>query len=161
MRFLLLFAVFMVLMYSFGSSFVERSITDGSIAALLITGINKVELEQTIVDHYRSNILKDSSALNNRDDYELQLTYTNINQDDTRDVVARLESDATCGGGGCITTIFLQNDMRQFEPISFEYAAHSIDILDSITLGMHDLRINDDPRSRMTWNGRQYVLESI
>jgi len=161
MRTLLFIAILLVLIYSFGGGYVERAINDGSFAALLTLGVNKVELEHTIIEHYRSTILKDSESLRSTNDYTLELTYTNINQDNSRDVIARLESLATCGGGGCITTIYVQNDMREFEPISFEYAAHSIEVLGSLTQGMHDLRINGDPQSRMAWDGRKYVLESI
>ena len=159
MRPLMLVFGLLLILYALGSYYLGSILEHGSGAALAITGIDKGELEERILSYYRSEINKDENALRKPGSYELEMQYTMVNTDTRRDIIAVVRSDETCGSGGCVMTIFIQNELKAFEPIDFRYAVVSIDVEDTITRGMHDLMINGSKDTRLIWNDISYVLE--
>ncbi len=139
-----------------GSTGIIGDIRDGG-AALVLQGITNEELHATILEHYKTAVVKTTELYAD----SIDTTVTDLNDDGKKDVIAIVESGATCGGGGCIASIFIVNDVGELTPIPFSYAVKDIEVLDSITRGMHDLRINEDETSKMVWDGVTYVLEQI
>ena len=125
-------------------------------ATLILSGLNQESTKTTIIDHYNKHILSGSKQLDQNTEVILETAY--INTDSKKDIIARIESPHTCGTGGCITTIFLQTDIQTIEPIAFNFAVKEIRVKDSITNQMHDLEINGDTTSYMSWNGKEYVI---
>jgi len=126
--------------------------------ALLITGISSIEVKNKIIDYYNSAILpKDATLLTY--DAEVDITLRHINDDRRLDIIARINDTSTCGSAGCITTIFIQNNVGEFEPTTFVYATNDLKVEDSITNGMHDIRIQADSNTILKWDGTQYVLD--
>ena len=160
-RILVMMMLVMGITYFGGSALISNVLDENSAASLILAGINRTTVESAVLTHYRSEIIKDSSALTDPSTYTLTSEYTHINQDSLLDLTAILESQETCGTGGCIATIFLQNGIGEFEPTGFRYAVRDIEVLESITNGMHDIRLNGDTTERMVWNGAQYLPESI
>jgi hypothetical protein len=126
-------------------------------AALVLQGITNEELHRTILEHYKTAVVKTTELYAD----DIDTTIVDLNDDGKKDVIATVESDMTCGGGGCIASIFIVNDIGELALIPFSYAVKDIEVLDSITRGMHDLRINHDETSKMVWDGVTYVLEQI
>jgi hypothetical protein len=125
---------------------------------LSLKGISESELHKTILDHYtepQTNELGDLKV------DAIKTTITDLNDDGQHDVIATVESNGTCGTGGCIGSIFVSGARGQLEAISFAYAFKEIEVLMSITQGMHDLRINGDESNHMIWNGITYELKRI
>lgn len=149
------------LIYYAGSFMLGTIDTRGSNAALIMTGVSKAALEEDIREYYRTEVVHDTSAFMNPDDHAIKIEYVNIDSDTIRDVVAIMDSPLTCGSGGCIASIFLQDDLHAFTPINFEYAVKDIEVQSSITRGMHDLLINGEGGHHMYWDGTNYALEAF
>lgn len=126
----------------------------------LMQGVKQTAVEETVRNYYRTYILNDPSALRDSTD-TVTITYTDINGDGRKDAIAIVSAPNTCGTGGCIATIFLQDEYKQFTSVGVEYAVKDIYALESITNGMRDLRVNNDTRSRLVWNGKSYQIESL
>ena len=128
-------------------------------ASALMSGVHKNEVETIIRKYYNTHVLTDGKMLSS--DAKILLTPTYLNTDHTTDIVARVESNDTCGGGGCITTLFLHNDdTGEFEPIEFTYAVKEIAVLESVTNGMHDIKINNDAQMTLIWDGNRYSMNT-
>lgn len=128
--------------------------------ALLMQGTTQRELDSMIIDYYKTTVVTTNTEIE-LSPQMIKKTVVDINDDGRKDVIATLESRQTCGSGGCIASIFVTDDIGELVAIPFSYAVKEIKVLDSITQGMHDLRINNDQTSRMIWNGTTYVLEQI
>ncbi len=124
-------------------------------AANALTGERGNAFQELILTHYKNVVLKTTELTIDA----IETTVTDLNDDGRDDVIAVVESGMTCGTGGCIASIFVENNEGELKPISFAYAVKSIEVLGSITKGMHDLRINGDMNSKMIWDGTTYVLE--
>jgi hypothetical protein len=149
-----------VLVYFFGLQVVKQITNYRNNASLIMSGVSTKELRMHIIAHYNEVILKNTAVLNSDAEIKLQTAY--INDDTTTDVVVTVVSDAVCGSGGCITTIFLQDEMQNFEPVkNFSYAVKELNVENGMTNKMHDLSINGDTHNRMTWDGERYVLNSL
>lgn len=159
MRPLILIIGLLLILFAFGSFYISGVIERNSNAALIISGIDTRKLEEHILSYYRTNITLDENSLREPSSYEIDMKYTRVNTDDKRDIIAVVRSDETCGSGGCIMTIFLQNEVKEFEPIDFRYAVGSIAVEDTITRGMHDLMVNGSRDTKLIWNDHSYVLE--
>jgi hypothetical protein len=122
-----------------------------------LKGVRGSALQELILTHYKNVVLKTTELTVDA----IETTVTDLNDDGRDDVIAVVESGMTCGTGGCIASIFIENDEGELTPISFAYAVKSIEVLGSITKGMHDLRINGDMNSKMIWDGTTYVHEQI
>jgi hypothetical protein len=151
---LMVFGIYYMLKGSFG---IVDDIQGGKLA-LLMSGITESELHEKIISHYKATVLDGVTELYAN---AIETTVTDLNEDGKKDVIAIVESGATCGSGGCIASIFIENDLGELTAIPFAYAVKSIQVLDTMTLGMHDIRINDDEASKMIWDGTTYVLEQI
>lgn len=128
--------------------------------ALVATGMRESELKEFIREYYRTEILENPTALTDGKD-EISIRYLDVDTNGSKDLVVTVDSKPTCGSGGCITTIFLTNDMREPTPVrTFKYATRELEVLESITMGMHDLELNGSKKNRMTWDGTQYIPES-
>ncbi len=139
-----------------GSTGIIGDIQDGN-AAMALQGISESELHEKILTHYKDTVVKTTELYAD----VIDTTVTDLNDDGKEDVIAIVESGVTCGSGGCIASIFIENEAGELTPIPFSYAVKDIEVLDSVTRGMHDLRINHDETSRMIWDGTTYVLEQI
>ena len=95
------------------------------------------------------------------EDTKFVLTPVHLNNDHELDVIARIESTATCGSGGCVTTLFVRTEDGLLEAIPFSYAIKQIEVLESVTQGMHDIRLNESIGSTMIWDGTQYSTNTI
>jgi hypothetical protein len=140
------------------SAFLEIQKYIGS-ATLILSGMNQHTVTSTIIDYYNKNILSDSPKLDAHTPVQIETAY--INNDSRKDIIASIESPHVCGTGGCVTTIFLQTETHEIEAIPFAFAVKEIRVKDSITNHMHDLEINGDKTAHMSWNGTQYLFESI
>lgn len=134
----------------------QRYISD---AALIMSGVHSSDIRNIVISHYNSAVSSDEEKLHG--DTHVALTQTYLNSDTERDLIATIESNATCGTGGCITYLLLKNDVGEFDLVHFSYAVKKLEVENSITNKMHDLRINDDSRNLMKWNGEQYTLNTI
>lgn len=127
-------------------------------AALLMSGITASELNTRILQHYKETVL---NGVNEFTADSIDTTITDLNDDGDKDVIAIVESGMTCGTGGCIASIFIKNDLGELTAIPFAYAVKRIEVLESLTRGMHDLRVNNDETYRMVWDGTTYAPEQI
>ena len=125
-------------------------------ASLMLSGVDVEAVRKTVSEHISET--KPGSIRLHIDGIELNGAY--IDTDDREDLIAQVHGDGACGSGGCLTTILLRTSSDTFMPITFTYAVKSIDVLGTITNGMHDLRINGSDDGTMTWDGRTYVLSS-
>lgn len=130
----------------------------GNNAAQLVGSLTESELHKKIIEHYTTTVLTGVTEITAD---TISTTITDLNEDGKKDVVATVESGVTCGGGGCIASIFLVDEQGELIPIPFGVAVKHIEVLGSSTNGMHDLRINHDESNRMIWDGTQYVLEQV
>jgi hypothetical protein len=135
---------------------IVKDITDGNLAQV-IDGLSESELNQKIIEHYKSNILGGVTDL-----YADAVTTTisDLNNDGKEDVIAIVESSATCTGGGCVASIFMENGVGELTALPFRMAVQHIEVLESMTQGMHDLKVNHDETYRMVWDGSTYVIEN-
>jgi hypothetical protein len=156
---LFFYGIIAVAIYSLatGSFGIIERLQNGS-TALVLQGITKDELDQTILNHYKDVVLRGVTDLTAD---TIETTIADLNEDGKKDVIAIVQSEATCGSGGCIASIFLENEVGELTAVPFQYALRHIEVLESMTNSMHDLRINHDTTSRMIWNGAEYVKESI
>lgn len=123
-------------------------------ASVILSGIDTKTMYATIRSHYNSEIFHNEKVL--PDDAKIIITPAYINTDEKIDFVVRVESKDTCASTGCITTLFTQTDFGTVKPVaSFAFAIQSIEVLESITNQMHDIRIND--KSTLKWNGTEYA----
>ncbi len=141
-----------------GGSFSPFDSTRIQNLASLFDGISQNEMTATILDHYKKNVLQNDQ---NFVADTIDTTITDLNDDGKKDVIAIVESAPTCGSGGCIASIFIKNELGELAAIPFMYAVKHIEVLESITKGMHDLRVNHDETQRIVWDGTSYVPEQI
>lgn len=134
---------------------IVKDITGGNLAQV-INGLTESELNQKIIEHYKSNVLNGAT-----DFYAdaIGTTISDLNNDGKQDVIAIVESSTTCSGGGCIASIFMENAVGELTAIPFKVAVQHIKVLESMTQGMHDLEVNHDEAYRMVWDGTTYVAE--
>jgi hypothetical protein len=158
MRWLIGSVVLFVCVYVASAPLID-DVRGKSLSALSVfSGINPKVAESVILEHYAllRQVLRSEIETS---PHTLTTIVDHINEDGIEDIVATLESEATCGSGGCLATIYLQNELHEFEPIDFNYTVKNIELLDTYTNGMRDLRINDDKTHHLVWDGVRYVLE--
>jgi hypothetical protein len=134
-------------------------ITDlgSSNTAQVLEGLSQSELHELVLDHYKSTVVKTANFYSDA----IKTTITDLNDDGKKDVVAIVESGMTCSSGGCTATIFMESDAGELKPIPIPYPVEHVEVLESLTNGMHDLRINHDEANRMIWDGTTYIPEQI
>ena len=128
-------------------------------ASLLMSNIDTEELQKTIIAHYNDTILKGKTPIPENTEIAIETTY--INTDSLLDVIARIDNTQTCGSGGCIRTLYIQNQENNFYPISFSYAVKEIKFENSVTNGMHDITINGNKNNQMHWDGSTYTFNEL
>ena len=126
-------------------------------AAQVIRGLTQDELNARIINHYKEVVL---GGVPEFTPDAINTTITDLTDDGKKDVIAVTESPLTCGGGGCIASIFLKDEYGELVALPFAYAVKRIEVLGSLTNGMHDLQVNGDAHQRMVWDGSAYVLEN-
>ncbi len=130
-----------------------RVFTSGASAIMGMMDIQSNDAERAqIISYYREHVDRTHQI----NEQELILSDVLINNDSIEDVVATLTSEEVCGSAGCITTIFVRED-DVLVPIPFQYATESIVSEQSMTNGMHDLKINGNVM--MKWDGERYMIE--
>lgn len=137
-----------------------ESLTGKNLTALLI-GAKNSAVTETVLKHYSENVPALRDFIANKSTYTLNTQYVDIDRDGDDDLIVILDSAITCGSGGCMASLFLQNEEKEFVPIDFLYTVKSIEPLDTYSSGMRDLRINDDESNHLIWNGSAYTLESL
>jgi hypothetical protein len=150
-----------VAIMAFGGVVFTQFSANGIPALLILSGLETDKIESELLEHYKTAFDSDTYTKISEGQYSFTYTFSDINNDRQNDVIATIKSDATCGSGGCITSIVLINDDMTFETIPFEYAVHLLTPLQSITRGMRDLRINSNADNLLIWNGHQYILEPV
>lgn len=113
-------------------------------------------IDTIILEHYRHDILHNEKALLDSSTYTIERKNVYINEDNMIDMSAVVKAPETCGSGGCITTLFIQQTNGGYIPVNFQYALKSLRVLDSMTNGMHDIEINDTKNAILTWDGTMY-----
>lgn len=159
MKRLLLTLILIGIVYVLGQMVVSGIKTYTQGASLTLSGMSKETIHNVVRAYYNEHVLTGGSIV--PEDAVLVITPTHLNTDDNLDIIARVESTATCGGGGCITTLFVRTLDGLLEPVPFAFAVREIEILESVTMGMHDLRINGDIDSTMVWDGTEYSTNSF
>lgn len=154
MKRLLIALVLIGVLYILGQMVVSGIKTYTQGASLVLSGLSAKDIQSTVREYYNKKVLSDGKILS--DDTDIQITPAYVNNDRELDIIARIESTDTCGGGGCLTTLFIQNE-GTLEPVSFTYAVKEIQVLESITNQMHDIRINNDKDKVFVWSGEQYL----
>lgn len=159
MKRILIILILIGIIYVLGQMVVDgiKSYTQG--ASLVLSGIRTEALHDVVRTYYAEHILTEGVTVPS--DANIIFIPVHLNTDLNLDVIARVESDATCGGGGCITTLFIHTEDGLIEPVPFAYAVKKIEVLESITSGMHDIRINGDINSTMIWDGKQYSINTF
>jgi hypothetical protein len=159
-RWLALTLGLILLIYLLSINIYHQVRDDGMAAALIMSGIDPSTVHKEILDHYKSVLPeKDWDNLQEKD-INLQTTFTDINNDSLKDLLVVFKSPLTCGSGGCLSTIFLQNDKKEFEPLNAMYAVKSIKPLGIYTMDMQDLEVNDNSLNRLVWNGTTYEFNN-
>ncbi len=125
-------------------------------ATVIVSGMNKNEIDAEVRTYYNQHILESNKTLPK--DAHIIVTPAHITGDDTLDIIVRVESQYTCGNGGCITTLFTM-DSGSLVALPFEYAVKEITILESVTNHMHDIKVNGDSDTILTWDGNRFVLD--
>ncbi len=159
MKRLLIALILMGVVYVLGQMVVSGIKTYTQGASLILSGMSRDAIHDVVRTHYNEHVLTNGTAL--PEDSVFLLTPVHLNSDRDLDVIARVESAATCGGGGCITTLFLRTEDGLLEALSFAYAVKEIEVLESVTLGMHDIRLNGNIDSTMIWDGNQYSTNTF
>ncbi len=137
-----------------------ESLTGKNLTALLIRAKGSAVTE-TILKHYTESVPALREVISESGSYTLNTQYVDIDRDGDDDLIVILDSVLTCGSGGCMASMFLQNKEKEFVPIDFLYTVKNIEPLDTYSSGMRDLRINDDVSNHLIWNGSSYTLESL
>ncbi len=159
MKRLLLVIILIGVIYVLGLMVVSGIKTYTQGASLILSGMSKDAIHDVVRAHYNEHILTDGTAL--PEDAAFVLTPVHLNSDRDLDLIARVESADTCGGGGCITTLFVRTEDGLLTPLSFAYAVKEIEVLESVTDGMHDIRLNGNIDGTMVWDGNQYSTNSF
>ncbi len=159
MKRILLTLILIGAIYVLGQMVVSGIKTYTQGASLILSGMSRDTIESVVRTQYNEHILKDGAIL--PEDTVFVLTPVHLNSDRDLDIIARVESAATCGGGGCITTLFIRTEDGLLEPLSFAYAVKEIEVLESVTSGMHDIRLNGNIDSTMVWDGKQYSTNTF
>ena len=144
----LLWIIYYLAQYIMGQVFIN-----GLPATIMLTSGN--EIEEEIVTYYKSILSLDQNSLGTGE-YEIKSTYIDVNNDKRKDLIVVLDSRFSCGTEGCIATLFIQNENKDFVPIPFFYAVTDIKPLDTFTNQMRDLVIDDDANQILIWNGNNY-----
>lgn len=128
-------------------------------ASLIMSGVDKEKLRQIIIAHYNDTILKNKTPISENTEIAIETAY--INTDSLLDVIAKIDTAQTCGSGGCIRTLYIQNQENNFYPLSFSYAVKEIKFENSITNGMHDMTINGNEKNQLRWDGSAYTFNEF
>jgi len=126
-------------------------------ALVFLSNSEESEVRHMVYKHVNETRMRGEQQLD--DDARIEIMHANVNNDSREDVIALIKSDQTCGTGGCMVIIMLQNDTNNFSPISFEYVVKEIDVENSLTNEMHDLRINSE--NLLKWDGKKYSHNSF
>jgi Na+-translocating ferredoxin:NAD+ oxidoreductase RnfG subunit len=159
MKRLLLTLILIGIIYVLGQMVVSGIKTYTQGASLVLSGMTKDAIHDVVRAHYNEHILTNGTTV--PDDAVFVLTPIHLNTDRDLDIIARVESPATCGGGGCITTLFVRTEDGLLESVSFAYAVKELEVLESVTNEMHDIRLNGSMESTMVWDGKQYSTNTF
>ncbi|QQR65153.1 hypothetical protein IPH92_01050 [Candidatus Kaiserbacteria bacterium] len=159
MKRLLLTFILIGVIYVLGQMVTSGIETYSEGASVLLSGMSTATIHDVVRAHYNEHIAINDFVL--PEDAQFVLTPVHLNSDRDLDVIARIESDATCGGGGCITTLFIRSEDGLLTPIPFAYAVKEIEVLESVTSGMHDIRLNGSTDGTMVWDGNQYSTNTF
>lgn len=160
-KIIFIIALIVVILF-LGQIIINQIFIDGLPASVILGGTSKSALEEKILNHYKTLVPDNAQTFLQKGEYQIESTYIDINNDQTKDLIVTLRSIATCGSGGCLATIFTKNQEKEFLPLeNFSYAVKDIQPLESYTNNMRDLRINNDSSMKMIWDTNRYVIEQI
>ncbi len=162
MRSILLIVFILVSSYGVAQFIDDRIGNQSGSANLGLTIGAYQQLTQQIIGYYETTVRNGRPFTADENPRQhLELIAYDLDRDGDLDVIVTLKLPSACGSAGCITTIFMQDTLTTlYEPLNFRYAVTKIEPLESVTNGMHDLRINDDLNHRMEWNGATYELNA-
>jgi hypothetical protein len=156
MKRVLITIILIGIIYVLGQMIFSGMNTFMSDASIIMSGISQNEIETVVREHYNVHILDEDVALS--EDANIIATPAYIDNDKTLDIVVRVESEATCGTGGCITTLFKRAG-KSLIALPFEYAVKEIAVMESVTNHMHDIKINNN--TVLTWDGNRYSMNGM
>ena len=125
------------------SFFAIQGTTDVGLSAF-VTGAMKNKYAECVLSF---------SEINN-----VTITESHINTDDTKDGIIKINDAQNCGSGGCIHELCVTNKAGEAVHVNFGFAADLIEVEDTVTNGMHDIRLNKNENLKMVWDGTQYKL---
>ncbi len=157
MKRLIIAIILMLVIYVLGTQVADQIKIYIQHASLMLAGVDSERTRDAVRTHF--NAVVGGTPI--PEDAHISIKPVAINLDDTTDIIATIESPRTCGSGGCLTAIFLQNANKEFRPTSFAYTLKDIEVQSGVTSGMHDLMINEDPQNLMRWDGAQYTQNTI
>lgn len=134
------------------------TIFGGNNASLILQGMNPYSVRERILEHYNTRIRTDI-FLDQHTPLEIRTAF--INNDPLPDLIAIYTVEEACGTDGCITAILLQEEKGKYTPIPFEYAVHELEVLSSVTMGMHDLMLHNNSKTMLVWNGNSYTSDTF
>jgi hypothetical protein len=125
--------------------------------ALVLKGLRDEELHAKALEHYKTVV---SSTVELYSDM-LDTTITDVNDDGRKDVIAIAKPGLICNEMDCPATIFIENERGELKSIILPESTTHIEVLESLTNGMHDLHINRDELKKLVWDGGRYVYDQI
>ena len=126
--------------------------------ATVIKNITESKQTEKILEYYKTTLLENSDTLTLD---TIHTTVADLDEDGTEDVIAILDSGMTCTEDGCIASVFMKDASGELRAIPFTERVKSLETIESMTQGMHDLKVDQDDSKRMIWNGTTYVLEQV
>lgn len=158
MRRLLIAIILVLAIYVLAQIVLKEAQTYLHNASLILSGIDQEMLVATIREHFNTDVLPQGKHLADDARFDIQLEY--LNSDDAQDVLVTVDSEETCGTGGCLTAFYIKNEQGEFEPINFVSAVKSIQVEPTLTNGMHDIVLNEDFENILRWDGHRYSVNS-
>lgn len=156
MKRLLIAILLIAVIYVLGQMVLREANVYLNNASLALSGINKDQLQNTIRKHFNTRVLQNGVRVGEDAKFDIRLEY--LNSDTEKDVIATVNSNATCGTGGCLTAFYIKNESGAFEPVNFVSAIKSLEVEPTITNGMHDIIVNGDTDNVLRWDGQRYSV---
>ncbi len=126
--------------------------------ATIIKNVAESEQTEKILEYYKTTALENSDTLTLD---TIHTSLSDLDEDGTEDVITILNSSMTCTEDKCIASVFMKDAQGELKAIPLTERVKSLEAIESMTKGMHDLKVDQDDSRRMIWNGTTYVVQLI